>query len=198
MRRRRDRHGGGRAPGAATCGARTERSAPRGGESYSRIFAGTALASQDRAGSRRDPWSETARGLERREGPRAVIVPVITDGTEFSNRHQRDVLDALRRSGAALHALTIGTFPTSMADPIRTRAIVLDEGPRATGGQRMTLLTSMAAEKALEKLSRELLNQHKVVYGRPESLIQPEAVTVSVTRPGLTARGTAERRKPGA
>jgi VWFA-related protein len=145
-----------------------------------------------------DALVETARGLERREGPRAVIVPVITDGTEFSNRHQRDVLDALRRSGAALHALTIGTFPTSMADPIRTRAIVLDEGPRATGGQRMTLLTSMAAEKALEKLSRELLNQHKVVYGRPESLIQPEAVTVSVTRPGLTARGTAERRKPGA
>jgi VWFA-related protein len=145
-----------------------------------------------------DALVETSRGLEKREGPRAVIIPVITDGTEFSNRHYRDVVDALKRSGAALHAVTIGTFPTSLADPIRNRATVLDEGPRVTGGQRVSLLTSMAVESALAKLGRELSNQHKVVYGRPESLIQPETVTVSVTRPGLTARGALERRKPGA
>jgi VWFA-related protein len=145
-----------------------------------------------------DAIVETSRGLEKREGPRAVIVPVITDGTEFSNRHYRDVVDALKRSGAALHAVTIGTFATSVADPIRNRATVLDEGPRVTGGQRVSVLTSMAVENALGKLARELSNQHKVVYGRPESLIQPETVTVSVTRPGLTARGAAERRKPGA
>jgi VWFA-related protein len=145
-----------------------------------------------------DALVETSRGLEKREGPRAVIIPVITDGTEFSNRHHRDVIDALKRSGAALHAVTIGTFPTSLADPIRNRATVLDEGPRVTGGQRVSLLTSMAVEKALGKLARELSHQHKVVYGRPESLIQPETVTISVTRPGLTARGAVERRKPGA
>ena len=145
-----------------------------------------------------DALVETARGLEKREGPRAVIIPVITDGTEFSNRHYREVVDALKRSGAALHAVTIGTFPTSLADPIRNRASVLDEGPRVTGGQRVTVLTSMAVESALAKLGRELSNQHKVVYGRPESLIEPQTVTVSVTRPGLTARGALERRKPGA
>ncbi len=145
-----------------------------------------------------DALVETSRGLERREGPRAVIIPVITDGTEFSNRHYREVVDALKRGGAALHAVTIGTFPTSVADPIRNRATVLDEGPRVTGGQRVTVLTSMAVENALEKLARELSNQHKVVFGRPESLIQPETTTVSVTRPGLTARGAVERRKPGA
>jgi VWFA-related protein len=145
-----------------------------------------------------DALVETSRGLEKRDGPRAVIIPVITDGTEFSNRHYREVVDALKHSGAALHAVTIGTFPTSMAEPIRNRATVLDEGPRVTGGQRVSLLTSMAVETALGKLGRELSNQHKVVYGRPESLLQPEAVTVTVTRPGLTARGTVERRKPGA
>ena len=145
-----------------------------------------------------DALVETSRGLERREAARAVIIPVITDGTEFSNRHHQDVIDNLKRGGAALHAVTIGTFPTSIADPIRNRATVLDEGPRVTGGQRVTLLTSMAVEKALGKLARELSNQHKVVFGRPESLLQPETVTVSVTRPGLTARGALERRKPGA
>jgi VWFA-related protein len=145
-----------------------------------------------------DALIETARGLERREGPRAVIIPILTDGPEFSNRYHRDVTDALKRSGAALHALTIGTFPTSMADPIRNRATVLDEGPRVTGGQRITVLSSMAVEQALERLARELSQQYKVVYGRPESLLQPEQVTVTVTRPELTARGTVERRKPGA
>ena len=145
-----------------------------------------------------DAIVEVSRGLEKREGPRAVIIPVITDGTEFSNRHYRQVVDALKRSGAGLHAVTIGTFPTSMADPMRNRASVLDEGPRVTGGQRVTVLSSMAVEQALEKLARELNNQYKVVYGRPDSLLQPETVTVTVTRPGLTARGTVERRKPGA
>ena len=145
-----------------------------------------------------DALVETSRGLEKREGARAAIIPVITDGTEFSNRHFRDVIDALKRAGASLHAVTVGTFPTSIADPVRNRATVLDEGPRVTGGQRVTLLTSMAVEKALGKLGRELSNQHKVVFGRPESLLQPETITVSVTRPGLVARGTLERRKPGA
>jgi Ca-activated chloride channel family protein len=145
-----------------------------------------------------DALVETSRGLERRDEPRAAIIPIITDGTEFTNRHADAVVDALKRGGAAMHAVTIGTFPTSMADPIRNRARVLDEGPRATGGQRVTLLTSMAVDGALEKLARELSNQHKVVYGRPESLLQPETVTVAVTRPDHTARGTVERRKPGA
>ena len=145
-----------------------------------------------------DALVDVARGIGRREGPRAVIVPVITDGTEFSNRHYRQVVDAIKESGAALHAVTIGTFETSMADPIRNRASVLDEAPRATGGQRISLLSSMAVENALAKLGRELSNQHKVVYGRPDSLLQPETVTVTVTRPGLTARGTVERRRPGA
>ena len=145
-----------------------------------------------------DAIVEVSRGLEKREGPRAVIIPVITDGTEFSNRHYRQVVDAVKGSGAGLHAVTIGTFPASMADPMRNRASVLDEGPRVTGGQRITVLSSMAVEQALEKLARELNNQYKVVYGRPESLLQPETVTVTVTRPGLSARGTVERRKPGA
>jgi VWFA-related protein len=145
-----------------------------------------------------DALVEVSRGLERREGPRAAIIPVITDGTEFSNRHYRDVLGALKRGGAALHAVTIGTFSPSLADPIRNRESVLDEGPRTTGGQRITVLSSLALEKTLEKLGRELSNQYKVVYGRPDSLLQPETATVTVTRPGLTARGTVERRKPGA
>lgn len=145
-----------------------------------------------------DALVEVSRGLERREATRAAIVPVLTDGAEFSNRHYRQVVDALKSGGAALHVVTIGTFPTSMDDAIRNRASTLDEGPRVTGGQRLSVLSSMALETVLTRLGRELSNQYKVVYGRPESLLQPEAVTVTVNKPGLTARGTVERRKPGA
>lgn len=145
-----------------------------------------------------DAIVDVSRGLSKREEPRANIVAILTDGPEFSNLHYNQVLEPLKPSGAGLHALTIGTFPASMQDARRNRAAVLDLGPRQTGGQRQTLLSSMAVPGALEKLGRELSNQYKVVYGRPESLIQPETITVGVTRPGLTARGTPERRKPGA
>jgi VWFA-related protein len=137
---------------------------------------------------------EVSRGLGRREEPRANMVTILTDGVEFSNLHYNQVLEPLRGSGAALHALTIGAFSSTGTEELRNRASVLDLGPRQTGGQRENLLSSMAVPGALEKLARELSNQYKIVYGRPESLIQPERVTVSVSRPGLTARGTPERR----
>lgn len=145
-----------------------------------------------------DAIVDVSRGLSKREEPRAAIVAVLTDGREFSNLHYNQVLDPLKQGGAALHALTIGTFPSSMNDSLRNRATVLDLGPRRSGGQRETLLSSMAAPASFEKLARELSSQYKVVYGRPDSLIPPETVTVGVTRQGLTARGTPERRKPGA
>ncbi len=43
-----------------------------------------------------DAIVETSRGLARRETPRAAVVPVINDGTEFTNRYYRDVVEALR------------------------------------------------------------------------------------------------------
>jgi VWFA-related protein len=141
---------------------------------------------------------DVSRGLAKREEPRAVIVAILTDGAEFSNQHYNEVLDALKTGGAAMHALAIGTFSAMMSDELRNRATVLDQGPRRSGGQRVPLLSSLGLATSLEKVARELKNQYKVVYGRPDSLIQPETVTVSVTRPGLTARGTPERRKPGA
>lgn len=139
---------------------------------------------------------EASRGLGKREDPRANIVAILTDGAEFSNQHYNEVLASLKTGGAAFHALAIGTFGASESDELRNRATVLDQGPRRSGGQRVPLLSSMGVQNALQKLARELKNQYKVVYGRPESLIQPETVTVSVTRAGLTARGTPERRNP--
>jgi VWFA-related protein len=141
---------------------------------------------------------EVARGLGRRETPRAVIVPVINDGVEFTNRYHRDVIDAAKAANAPLHAVTVGSFYTTGEDAVRERALVLDMGTKETGGQRLTLLSPMGLDNALDKLARELSSQYKVVYGRPQSLIPPKKLEISSARNGVTVRGTPMRGQPGA
>src|SRR5688500_7952341 len=51
---------------------------------------------------------EASRGAERRKGPRPAIVAITIEGIEFSNNHHQSVLEALERSGAAFHAITVG------------------------------------------------------------------------------------------
>lgn len=144
-----------------------------------------------------DAVTEASRGLARRETPRAVLVPVITDGTEFTNTYHRDVLNEMKRAGAALHAVTIGQFYDIDDRATRERAFLLQLGPGETGGQRMSLLSPMGLDFALAKLAAELSSQYKVVYSRPESLIAPSKVTVTSARPTLVVRGTPARGENG-
>jgi VWFA-related protein len=145
-----------------------------------------------------DAIVEVARGLERRETPRAVIVPIVTDGVEFTNKYHRDVTAALREAQASLHAIGIGQFAATLEDAERERLFVLDLGTRETGGQRVTLLSPMGLQTALDKLARELSMQYKVVYGRPQSLVPPEKLEISSARAGVTLRGAPMRGQPGA
>lgn len=144
-----------------------------------------------------DAIIETSAGLRRREAARAVIVPVITNGTEFTNRYSRDVIKSMQDAGAALHAIVIGVLDFDTTEE-RERGLVMDQGSNDTGGQHVTLLTEMAVEQALAKLARQLSSQYKVVYGRPESLIPPEKIEVASGRAGVTMRGTPARGQSGA
>ena len=133
---------------------------------------------------------ETCDGFKKRKADRPVIVAILSEGPELSNRQHDQVTDALRAANAAFHAITLGRPSSSLSDEARNRNMVLDEGPRLTGGRREELLTSMALEGKLTQLADELTHQYKVTYARPESLIPPERVTVSAAKPGVTARGT--------
>lgn len=145
-----------------------------------------------------DAIIETSRGLQKRETPRAVIVPIVTDGVEFTNRYHRDVIDALRAAQVQLHAIGIGQFSATLEDAARERLFVLDLGTRESGGQRVTLLSPMGLQTALDRLARELTTQYKVVYGRPQSLVPPDKLEISSARPGVTLRGSPMRGQPGA
>jgi hypothetical protein len=140
-----------------------------------------------------DAIVETSSGLRRREGPRAVIVPVVTDGTEFTNRYSRDVVSELKTAGAALHMLTIGQFFHSEDHAVRERSFLLDDGPRRSGGQRISLLAPHALATAMERLGRELSGQYKVVYVRPDSLFTPDDFEVASARAGVTMRAAPAR-----
>lgn len=145
-----------------------------------------------------DGIAETARGLERRETPRAVIVPVFTDGVEFTNRYSKDVVAAARTARAAVHLVGIGPFYHSDEHSIRERSFLLDEAPRVTGGQRISLLSPHGLNQAMQRLARELSSQYKVVYGRPQSFIQPEKIEVTSAQPAVTMRGAPARGETGA
>ena len=152
-----------------------------------------------------DAIHEVSQGFARRRAERPIMLVLTAEGLDYSNRQSRDVLERVGESGAALYTMSVearrGGFASQSAfggqpggvDLGRQRFErdrVLARGPAESGGYHRDLLASSAVERALRELVAELSNQYLVVYARPDALIPPEEVTVSVDLPGLTARGT--------
>lgn len=144
-----------------------------------------------------DGLVETAQGFKKREASRPVVVSITTEGTELGNWQHDQVLTPLKATGAAYHAVTLGRPSSNLSDEMRNRNIVLDEGPRQTGGSHSELLTGMALGPKLTQLAQQLTHQYRVTYSRPQSLIPPEKITVAAAKPGRTARGTVVNEKQG-
>jgi hypothetical protein len=152
--------------------------------------AGRVFAMPDSGATLLDAIHEISRGLQKREEDRAAMVIVTAENIEFSTRHYRDVLDALARGGAQMHAVILNTpAGASLDDATRNRAQVFDMGPKTSGGTRTDILTSQAFEGRLLELAAILKSQHRVVYGRPQTLIPPEKIDVSAAKPGIVAAG---------
>ena len=151
---------------------------------------GRVFAMPDSGATLLDAIHEISRGLQKRQEDRAAMVIVTAENIEFSTRHYRDVLDALARGGAQMHAVILNTpAGSSLDDAARNRAHVFDEGPKTSGGTRTDILTSQAFEGRLQELAAILKSQHRVVYGRPQTLIPPEKIEVSAVKPGIVAAG---------
>jgi Ca-activated chloride channel family protein len=132
---------------------------------------------------------EVSRGFQKRKSARPVIaVLMIENAVEFSNRHYDNVLSELEAGGAALHVVSLGQPGNTLADETRNRDQVIALGTERTGGRRDHVLALTAAAGKMEQLSRELQNQYVVTYARPETLIPPKKIAVTVTKPGLTVR----------
>jgi hypothetical protein len=141
---------------------------------------------------------ETARGVGRRESERAAIVLLVAEHVEFSDLHYSQVLEALAASGAALHAVVLTTSGGSFGDErARNRATVFDRGVRESGGLRIDVLASQAYEGRMRELAAVLTHQFRVVYARPETLIPPRRLEVTMATAGVEARATPARGQKG-
>ena len=136
-----------------------------------------------------DAILEVSEGITKRELSRPVIVAIAAEGQELSYRHDEQVLDRLRKSGAQLYVLMLGTPYSSISDEARSREIVISRGPDDSGGRREQVLTGLGLGSRLKLLADQLRHQYRVTYSRPETLIPPEKVTVRVTGAGRSARG---------
>lgn len=135
---------------------------------------------------------ETLAGLAKRPSERAAIVVVWAGGVEFNSMSQEALLRRLADSRVTLHVVTVGNaVPPDIATPDgRAREVVFDSGSRASGGRRQNVLTSMGLPDVMTKLGAELLGQYRITYARPDTLIPPKSVEVSVRPPDLTVRST--------
>lgn len=142
--------------------------------------------------------SEVSRGFRKREAARPVIVVLMMDNdTEFSNLHYDNVLSELAAGGAALHVVSLGPPGSSLSDENRNRDQVVAMGTERSGGRRDNVLALTAAAEKMKQLAAELNGQYLVTYARPERLIPPEKIEVTVSRPGLTARARTRTGKAG-
>jgi VWFA-related protein len=136
-----------------------------------------------------DAILEISEGLTKREAPRPVIVAIAAEGQELSYRHDDQVLDRLRKSGAQLYVLMLGTPYSGRNEEARSREIVISRGPDDSGGRREQVLTAIGLGSRLKLLADQLRHQYRVTYSRPQTLIPPEKVTVRAKGAGRTARG---------
>ena len=146
-----------------------------------------------------DAIVEVSKGLQKREAVRPVIaVLMLEGGVEFSNRNYTSVLAELDKGGAALHVVALGQPNASLTDEIRNRSQAIALGTERTGGRRDQVLALTAAAPKMQQLASELLHQYVVTYAHPETLIPPEKIEVTVTKPGLTARARTRSGQVGA
>jgi hypothetical protein len=136
-----------------------------------------------------DAIFEVSQGIAKRDLPRPVIVAIAAEGQELSYRFYEQVLDQLGKGGAQLYVLMLGNPYIGSNEEARNRETVISRGPEQSGGRREQILTGLALGGRLKLLADQLMHQYRLTYARPQTLVPPEKVTVSVTRAGLTARG---------
>ena len=138
-----------------------------------------------------DAIVDASRDFRKRESARPVIVVITAQGPEFSQRYHQNVLKDLRESHATLHSIVVTRRRLPIfRDGIRERELTLTDGATMTGGRREDLLTSMSLGDTLSSLARELKDQYRVTYLRPDVQIPPDRVDLGVRQTRLTVRAS--------
>jgi hypothetical protein len=125
---------------------------------------------------------EAAKALGRREGHRKAIVVVSFGGEEFGDLPAESVIDRLRTNGVILDSIVVGKPEirgmnrlVSPIDPVYgppiqpdfNRNLVLEAGPRPSGGRHEQLLQSTGLPAVMASIGDELVHQYQLTYELP-------------------------------
>ena len=132
---------------------------------------------------------DAAKSLQKREARHPVIVVFTTEASrEFSSQISQRVEEALKNArNASLWAIELhdARQTAEASDEERQRNIVLGDVTAKSGGTRETLLDRMNIEAQFAKLGARLTSQYAITYSRPDSLVPPSKLEVTIKRSGL-------------
>ena len=133
--------------------------------------------------------SDAAKALKKHEAKRPVIVVFTMESSpEFSSLTSQRIEDTLKAANnPSLWAIELhqsGSQPGT-SDEDRQRNIVVGDVTTRSGGVREAVLDKMNIEAAFAKLGERLTSRYAVTYSRPESIIPPSKLEVTLKRAGL-------------
>lgn len=142
----------------------------------------------------------TSEGLAQRGTARRVIVALVTDGMEYTSKLYKHALTAMRAFNVQFHSVAVGRFQVDVAasasqQSMAERTVLIEEGPRDTGGQRMSIINASGLATEMDRLSRELSGQYKVRYNSSEPLKadRSDRIEIKSNKKDITMRGTLVR-----
>ena len=119
-------------------------------------------------------------------------------GEEHTPLPPHHVLEQLRKSGAALHVVSvIGSQLRPTAQPSRAGDLlnenlgineVLGDGPKRSGGRREEVPAIAGAVTGLQQLAETLKRQYVVEYALPDGVKPADRFSVSTKRRDVTLR----------
>jgi hypothetical protein len=141
---------------------------------------------------------EAALDFERRKVERPVILALTVGGEEHTPLPPHHVLEQLRKSGAALHVVSVigstlrSTTPIGRSGELLNENMslnqVLGDGPRRSGGRREEVPAVAGAVTGLNQLADSLKQQYVIEYKLPDGVKPSDRFSASVKRKGVTLR----------
>jgi len=142
--------------------------------------------------------SEAAIDFERRKVDRPIILALTVGGEEHTPLPAHHVLEQLRKSGAALHVVSVlgstqrPTAATNRAGDLLNENLglheVLGDGPKRSGGRREEIPAIAGAETGLRQLAELLKRQYVVEYSLPDGVKAGDRFSIETKRRDVTLR----------
>jgi hypothetical protein len=139
-----------------------------------------------------DTIRDACQSLAKIGAKRAVIVAFVDEnGPEFSTLDHVRIDEALQATRAALWAVTLpdrNAINRGVKDPLDLKARdertqILQDATNRSGGENLQVLASTALATTFGEVASLLGSQYDITYARPDALVPPKRVDVTVSRP---------------